>query len=328
MLMKRFIKIAFCLSMPMFFACNTNGEQKNSNDNTVETIKKETALAFDSNEAYKEIEKQISFGFRIPGTKEHIATRDYLKTALEERGLSVVLQEFDGTDYFAKKVKGYNILGKLNPEIKKRVLLLAHWDSRQVSDQESSASMQDRAIVAADDGASGVAVILEILRQIKLQNINDIGIDVAFVDIEDAGKDGEGWCQGSEYYAKSIALSDNKPKYGILLDMVGATDAVFALEQYSKMYAEVYQDEIWTLAGRLEHSKYFKKELGGAITDDHVPIIKYARIPCLDIINYNPQSMNGFANHWHTQKDNIDIIDKATLQAVGETVLTYIVKNK
>lgn len=329
--MKGLIKTVFYLSIPFFLSCKQKVDKNSISTNSEkigEISQKDNKVSFDSNEAYKEIEAQLSFGYRIPGTKAHLETRDYLKSALEERGLSVVLQEFDGRDYFSKKVKGYNIIGKLNTNIKKRVLLLAHWDSRQVSDQDPNPKMRNKPIMAADDGAASVAVILEILRQIKLQNIEDIGIDVAFVDIEDTGKDGDGWCQGSEFYAKSIALDKDKAEYAILLDMVSAKGALFTLEQYSKLYAEFHQNELWSLAARLGYSSYFKKEEGGAITDDHVSIIKYARIPAVDIINYDPNSSSGFPSHWHTQNDNIQIIDKETMTAVGETVLNYIIMNK
>jgi glutaminyl-peptide cyclotransferase len=209
----------------------------------------------------------------------------------------------------------------INPAAKSRVLLLCHWDSRGFADMDSVKANQSKPILAADDGASGVAVLLEIARAIRQKKL-DIGVDILFADVEDMGKDEYGndsYCLGTRHWAKNPHYYGYTANYGICLDMVGAKGATFLIEQQSKMIAGDWQNKVWNTANRLGHTSYFLYQDGGAITDDHMEINNYARIPCIDIINLN--SNGGFAPHWHTQQDNMDIIDKNTLKAVGETVL-------
>lgn len=334
--MTKYIKkvgILFVILSLSLFACKS----KSSNSNNIDSkdIGKIDPAPFDVDSAYRFIAYQLSFGSRTPNSEAHKDCMEWIIKKLQSWGYDVTTQQFNSVDYFGNKVKGYNIILNINPNVKNRVVLMAHWDSRQVADQDPVQENRSKPILAADDGASGVAVILEIARQVYLNKeiYNNIGIDIVFVDMEDVGHDSDdgssesNWCQGSRYWASQIKHSVDKPSYGILLDMVGAKDAKFYLEQYSKVYASRYQNMLWDTAYKLGYNNYFFKQNGGTITDDHVEVIKTGNIPMVDIINFDPNTQNGFGKHWHTQGDNMNIIDKNTLKAVGETIFTTIINS-
>ena len=178
-----------------------------------------------------------------------------------------------------------------------------------------------------------MGVLLEIARQLQ-QKAPAVGIDIIFFDAEDYGipdfaeekygyKSGT-WCLGSRFWGKNPHIKGYKADFGILLDMVGAKDAVFYKEYISMRHAARYVDKVWETARNLGFGKYFINANGGGVTDDHEAVIEETGIPCLDIINYNPQSEKGFRAHWHTQNDNMKNIDKDVLKAVGQTVLEVV----
>jgi hypothetical protein len=224
-----------------------------------------------------------------------------------------------------KTYPAINVIATFNPQATERILLLAHWDSRPWADQDTV--NKEKPIMAADDGASGVAVLLEIASKIKLQKPK-VGVDILLVDVEDAGKTEwteESYCLGTQHWAKNPHVAGYKAKFGICLDMVGARGAQFPMETFSHNYAPDAQRMIWDVGNRLGYSDYFRYDLSSQITDDHVVINEIAQIPCVDIINLKPGG--GFGDHWHTHQDNISIIDKATLKAVGQTVLQVLYEN-
>jgi glutaminyl-peptide cyclotransferase len=303
-------------------ACNF-GEQQNTETPTIEAIK---APAFNSNNAYEIIKAQLAFGPRVPGTAAQKNCAAYLQAELKKVTDSVYTQNVNVTQPVSGKVfPCINIIGAINPEAKTRVLLLCHWDSRGMADEDGNKANHTKAIDAADDGASGVAVLLEIARAIKTQKL-DIGVDILFADVEDMGKSEyekngiSSFCLGTRYWAQNPHLPNYKANNAICLDMVGAKNAEFKLEYNSKMYAADWQRKIWQAANNCGHSQYFINTDGGQITDDHMEIIQYTKIPCVDIINFG----TNFPKHWHTINDKIDVIDKNTLQAVGETVLNVL----
>ena len=213
-------------------------------------------------------------------------------------------------------------------------MLCAHWDSRPYADQDEKSNHQ-KPIDGANDGASGVGVLLEIARQIQ-QQAPQVGIDLIFFDSEDYGTPDfyEGtykpdtWCLGSQYWGRIPHVPDYKARFGILLDMVGGKNATFYYEAFSKQTANNAMKKIWKMADHLGYSNYFIKEDGGQITDDHIYVNQYRQIPCVDIIHYDTQTNTGFNPTWHTLEDNLENIDKATLQAVGQTVMGVIYNEK
>jgi len=228
-----------------------------------------------------------------------------------------------------------NIIGSYRPEKAKRVLLFAHWDTRPWADREADPDKQEQPILGADDGASGVGVLLEIARQLQ-QKPADVGVDIVFFDLEDSGQPvfdarivpGEWWCLGSDYWAKNPHVPDYKAAYGILLDMVGAPDATFMKEGYSVKYAANVVEKIWRTAANLGYGQFFISRDNGYVTDDHLPVNKNHRAPAVDIINIKDDTPTGFASHWHTLDDNMDVINRGTLKVVGQTVMEVIYSEK
>jgi hypothetical protein len=219
-----------------------------------------------------------------------------------------------------------NLIGSINPLASKRILLLAHWDSRPWADMD--VKDQGKAILAADDGGSGVAVLIELARQIQNKPLpQDLGIDILLTDVEDYGKSEWGddsYALGTQHWARNPHVPGYTASFGILLDMVGARNARFPLEGLSSQFASGVQQTVWKAAGTAGYSSYFPFEKGAGITDDHVFVNEIIKIPTIDIINLTPNSEKSFATHWHTHDDNMSIIDKNTLKAVGETLLQVI----
>lgn len=299
-----------------------SGQSEQSSN--VTSISKSVGL-FNADSAYQHIESQVTFGPRYPGSKAHGQCADWIVEQLSSMGYTAERERFAGLDYHGQAVEGQNIITQLNPEFSKRILLMAHWDTRPVADEDVDPSKRRTPILGADDGASGVAVLLELARIFRAQ-VPNVGIDFVFFDLEDGGnsENTPAFCLGSEYWARTRAGKGYRADLGILLDMVGAKDALFHYEGYSLQYAAHILHPLWKTASDLGWGKYFRKSEGGAITDDHVPIIQHLGIPCVDIINYSPTRGNGFGAHWHTQEDNLDIISTETLLAVGQTIEEYI----
>lgn len=282
---------------------------------------------FNPDSAYYFVKAQCDFGPRVPGTKGSAACGDYLLAQLRKYCDTVFVQTGKVTAYNGTVIPFRNFIAQVNPEAKKRLLLFAHWDTRPWADRDTE--RKNEPILGADDGASGVAVLLEIARTLSL-NKPGIGIDIAFFDAEDYGNkkdeaDAEdSYALGTQYWCKNPVPLNYKAEYGILLDMVGARNAQFMLEGYSKQYAPALLTAVWNTANKLGYGNYFLFMEGGYITDDHLYVNTIANIPSIDIIHTTLTSSNGFAPHWHTHNDNMEVIDKNTLKAVGQTLLEVI----
>jgi Zn-dependent M28 family amino/carboxypeptidase len=224
-----------------------------------------------------------------------------------------------------------------------RILLGAHYDTRPWCDEEEDYSDRFYNVPGANDGASGVGVLLEIGRQLGLRIADSTlrtPVDIVLFDCDDMGtphfytgqEREDTWCLGSQLwatnYANNIKLSNSEAsngyQYGIILDMVGAPDAVFPLEMYSTQYASNYQHQIWRAAEQLGYGSMWVKQQSYPITDDHYYINYIAGIPCVDVIHYDIRNATGFPHWWHTRNDNMDNISKSTLQAVGEVVMSQL----
>lgn len=277
---------------------------------------------FSADSAYAYLKKQVDFGPRVPNTEAHRLAGDWLSAKLRSYGAQVKeqrvdLRAFDGTTLHAR-----NIFAQFNPQAEGSTLLLAHYDCRPWADQDPDPEKRSNPVDGANDGASGVAVLLEIARQLSLLE-SDKGIDILFVDAEDWGTDGddESWALGARHFVNNPVIEGYAPSEAILLDMVGGRDAKFPVEYFSQQNAPGIVNAIWNIASQSGYASQFPKRIGTAVTDDHIEFIK-AGIPAVDIIEY--QSGNGFNPHWHTTTDNLDNIDINTLKAVGETVMIYL----
>ena len=307
-------------------SCGGTKSQAQSADSTgSESAERRTAAPFSADSAYQYIQQQVAFGVRTPGSEGHHATAAWIEQKLRQWGYEVTLQRFEGKDHFGKQASGTNIIATRTPEGADRILLMAHWDTRQVADHDPVVQRQGEPIQGADDGASGVAVLLELARQESL-NPSGKALDFVFFDLEDGGQseDEDSWCLGSQYWAQHPHQSDYKAKWGILLDMVGSQGARFYWEGLSREYARPLLSALWQTAAQLGWGDYFVQANGGQMTDDHGPVIRYRGIPCVDIINFDPNRSTGFGAHWHTSADNMNVIHIETLRAVGETVATTI----
>jgi hypothetical protein len=225
-----------------------------------------------------------------------------------------------------KSLPCINLIGVINPAATHRILLLTHWDSRPWADQDTKD--KDKPVLAADDGGSGVGVLLEIARQIKAHGLQSTtGIDILLTDVEDYGRNEWGensYCLGTQYWAKHPHIAGYRADFGILLDMVGAHGASFPFEGFSTQFAGDIQQEIWKAAADAGYGSFFPYSPNAEITDDHVPVNQLTGIKTVDIINLQPDVERPFAAHWHTHADNMSIIDKNTLKAVGQTLLQTI----
>ncbi len=287
-------------------------------------------VSFNEDSAYSYVAKQVSFGPRVPGTKAHLDCAKWLFEKMSEYTKDVKIQNFDAVLYNNKTVKGKNIIASFNSNSKKRILFGAHWDSRPYADHDPDTKNHNTPIDGANDGASGVGVLIEIARQLSLKQPN-VGIDIIFFDVEDYGEPQgvqstkeDNWCLGSQFWAKNPHIAGYNAYYGILLDMVGGKNAQFTKEGTSMHFAADFVNKIWKIANDLGYSSYFINYESPAITDDHLYINKIAKIPMIDIIEHSRATEHGFNVNWHTLNDNIKNIDKNTLSVVGKVCLTAI----
>ena len=305
--------------------------------------------SFSSDSAYAYIERQMAFGPRVPNSNAHMQCAVWLIEQLKAFGAEVELQKGFMPDYKGDNQQIYNIIGHFTPShqgeglSRPRILLGAHYDTRPWCDEEEDYSERFYNVPGANDGASGVGVLLEVARQLGLRVADSTlstPVDIIFFDCEDMGtprvytgaEREDTWCLGSQLwatnYANNIKLSNSEAsngyQYGIILDMVGAPDAVFPLEMYSTQYASNYQHQIWRAAEQLGYGSMWVKQQSYPITDDHYYINYIAGIPCVDVIHYDIRNATGFPHWWHTRNDNMDNISKSTLQAVGEVVMSQL----
>lgn len=319
----------FILFVFIFSGCKQTSQS--SNQKVAEQIK---VPVFVADSAYQFIQSQVDFGPRVPNTEAHLQCAAYLSAKLKSFGAEVTEQKAELKAFNGTVLNAVNVIGSFQPEKQKRILLFAHWDSRPWSDHDPDPANHNTPVLGANDGASGVGVLLEIARQLG-QTAPEVGVDIIFFDAEDygapetfSGNSEDSWCLGSQYWARNPHKSGYKADYGILLDMVGAPGATFYKEQISMHYAAHIVKKVWDKAQSLGFGQYFINEELGAITDDHLYINRIAGIPSIDIIQYDKYSSKGFGHYWHTIKDTMENIDKGTLHAVGTTVMHVVYSEK
>lgn len=282
--------------------------------------------AFSPDSAYAFTKKQVAFGPRVPGSQAHRLCGDWLSAKLKDFGTEVSEQTTTLTTFDGTSIPMRNIFARINPAAEKRILLLSHWDSRPWADNDPDPDKRSTPVDGANDGASGVGVLLEIARVFAASG-SEAGIDILLCDAEDWGEESndESWALGARHFAANLPEHGYMPSASILLDMVGAPDATFMREYFSQLAAPALADEIWSTAKSLGYGEMFINRMGSAVNDDHVELIK-AGIPTIDIIDYREGS--GFFSGWHTSADNMDAISRETLGAVGNVLETYIRKNR
>lgn len=294
----------------------------------------EQAAAFrfkaDADSLFRHVADQMELGARVPGSDAHRRCGDLIVERMGRYGIdSVAIQTapvttFDGVRHMAR-----NIMGCINPGACERVLLLAHYDTRPWADNDPEAAERAHPVPGANDGASGVAVLLEAARVLGRSLPDSLGVDLLFVDMEDSGiSDGPdseaSWCLGTQEWVKQMPYTDaNRPRYGILLDMVGGQGAVFHREYFSHQAAPGIVDRVWSVARESGYGDRFVNSLGGAVVDDHI-FVNRAGIPCIDIIESLHPHTGSFNPSWHTSADNLGAIDRSTLKAAAQVVLNTI----
>jgi len=289
---------------------------------------------FNGDSAYAFVARQVAFGPRVPNTAAHRQTADFLVAAFKHYGATVTVQDFEALTWDNQKVQLKNIIASYQPTATKRILLAAHWDTRPYADKDEE--KRDVPFDGANDGASGVGVLLEMARLLGQGAAPAVGVDLILFDGEDWGtKENakskidmpagyeEWWCLGSQYWARHKHQKNYSAYYGVLLDMVGAKNAQFFREGGSLEYAPSVVEKVWTAAAQLGYGDYFVKTNVGGIIDDHLFVNEMGKIPMVDIVHYQA-GVGFFGDYHHTRKDNLSIISKETLTAVGRTLMKVV----
>ncbi len=308
----------------MLYACGRCKESKTQDAETPEYVS--TAPTFNADSAYEFVSRQCQFGPRVMNSAAHDSCGDYIVETFKRFGATIYEQNADLKLYDRTPIKNRNIIAAFNPDNPTRIIVASHWDSRPWADQDADQANHKTPIDGANDGASGVGIMMELAR-IFATTPPPCGVDLICFDAEDAGvpqwedngQDTESsWCLGSQYWSGKHHIDGYTANYGILLDMVGGANTVFYKEGFSVRMASRVVDRIWAAAQRLGYSGYFVNKDGGYITDDHLQVC-HSGIPCADVIA-SDKEREGFCKTWHTMNDNIQNIDRNTLKAVGQTI--------
>lgn len=274
---------------------------------------------FDAARAFSDVERQVAFGPRVPGTDAHAAQLDWMVRRLDSLGLTVDRQPVafadpaDSTRIF----EGTNVVAAFRPGARRRIVLCAHWDSRPVADNDPDPARRSDPVLGANDGGSGVAVLLEVARLLVASPpLGDTGVDLVFFDLEDLGETtGDSldvpYAAGSELFMQ--ANPTYRPEWGILLDMVGDRDLRIPREGFSQRYAPGVMDRVWAAAQRMGASA-FLDEIGTPVQDDHIAFLSRG-IPVVDLIH------TPFPDTWHTTFDTPDRMSAESLDQVGRVVI-------
>ncbi|MCB9344156.1 MAG: M28 family peptidase [Lewinellaceae bacterium] len=329
------VLLIYVLSMILPNMLPSGNNHDNPSDVTAPVTNSVPVPTFSGDSAFAHVKKQVDFGPRVPGSPAHKACASWLVTTFKNYGMEVIEQPFVAKTYFGP-LDAVNIIAQYKPELPNRILICSHWDSRHIASKDTKDA--DKPIDGADDGASGVGVMLEIARMLQ-QNPVEFGIDLICFDAEDLGDEtdedpsgsmmqnqahkAETWCLGSQYWGRNIHKAGYSAQFGILLDMVGASGAKFPREGYSVQNAPIIVNKVWGVAAELGYSELFVNIAAGGITDDHYFVMRATNIPTVDIIGM-PEPGPMFGKHHHTHLDNINLIDTEVLRKVGNVLATVI----
>jgi len=319
--MKKTLFILF--SILCLLACG----RTTSNSQSLQTTRIQVPI-FNADSAFQFIQNQVDFGPRVPNTPEHLACAEYLANELRRFGAQVIKQRTDVVTFDGVTLHAINIIGSFQPENRRRILLFAHWDTRPWADADPDPANHNKPVLGANDGASGPGILLEIARQIGMQQPN-VGIDIIFFDAEDWGaayplNKPDSWALGSQYWARNPHVPNYRAEFGIQVDMAGAPGATFFREGFSDHFARSFVDRVWNQARMLGFDSFFINRQGGWVTHDHLFVNRLAGIPSISIMYQNKETPHGFGSFWHTADDTMEHIDRRTLNAVGTTLLHVI----
>lgn len=315
-------------------ACNSRNNRQQTTVSEQQPSGKKVLGNFNADSAYAYIERQLEFGPRVPGTPGHKACAEWLEHKLRESGPdTLIVQRGDMRAYTGTRLPICNIMACYNRANPNRLLLLAHYDTRPWADNDPDPANHRKPLPGANDGGSGVGVLLEIARNMA-EKKPSYGIDILFVDAEDYGRSGgftdenDSWCLGTQYFLENLPYPDGLlPRYAILLDMVGGRDARFAREYTSHIEAREFTDKVWKEAADLGLSERFPDRVTAGVVDDHT-FLNRAGIPAVDIIECDNAITSSFPPYWHTMQDDMSNIDTNTLGDVGRTVLNIVYSPK
>lgn len=325
-------KTVFIMAAVVFAlqGCNPSGKKKEPGQQAEPNPLK--VMPFLGDSAYRFVSEQVAFGPRVVNTKAHARCAEYLTDKLASYTSRVTVQQGTAAAFDGTTLKFKNIIASFGPEGKNRILLCAHWDSRPFADYDPDPANRRKPIDGANDGASGVGVLLEIARQMSITP-PPVGVDIILFDAEDYGPPQDVntnedtqhyWAIGSQHWARQPHVQGYTASFGILLDMVGARNATFLIEGFSADYASGIVSKVWNNGASLGYGRYFINERAGYINDDHLPINRDLQIPTIDIIHLDQTTPTGFYPYWHTTGDQLDKIDPYTLEVVGKTVMSVI----
>lgn len=327
--MHKIKSIFLLLLLATFVSCG--GNKKATSDGGNDMAMQPAGPSFNADSAYVFCEKQCGFGPRTMNSKAHDLCGKWIMDKFRQYGCTVTPQEVTLSGYDGTPLKSTNIIASYQPELDTRILLCAHWDSRPWADNDPDSANWRKPVMGANDGASGVAVMLEIARLLDNDTTKlGLGVDFICFDAEDWGvprwsdapDDGNSWALGAQYWSANPHKQGYEARFGILLDMVGGQGAQFWQESFSKQYAQSIVDKVWSAAKVVGYSSYFPDKEGGMINDDHIPVNRTAKIETIDIIPFYPDcTQSNFGPVWHTVSDDMEHIDKNTLKAIGQTMI-------
>ncbi len=325
----------FCAAIVMaatISSCKSAKKDSTAGDEAVALV----GPTFNADSAYAYCEQQCLFGPRTMNSEAHDKCAQWIVNKFKQFGCEVTTQNADLKGWDGTLLKSQNIIARTKPEVTTRLLVCAHYDSRPWADNDPDSTNWRKPVMAANDGASGVAVMLELARLMQNDSTVNVGVDFVCFDAEDWGTpqwadvadNGDTWALGAQYFAENLPKNYDV-RYGILLDMVGGQGARFYQEGVSKQYAPEIVKKVWRAARQAGYESMFPKSEGGMITDDHVPLNQKANIPTIDIIPYYPDcQQSSFGPTWHTVIDDMQHIDRNTLMGVGQVMVQVIFSEK
>lgn len=278
--------------------------------------------AFDATRAFEDLETQVAFGPRIPGSEGHALQLAWLESRLLELADTVFLEPFEHVTEEGHELSLTNIVARFASDDGGRILLLTHWDTRPRADRSPDEADRDLPVPGANDGASGTAVLLELARMFKVQPPPG-GVDLLFSDGEDYGPSTADMFLGARHYVTTLSGEDS-PAFAILLDMVGDADPRFPMETYSVERAPQVVQRVWSIAADLGYRRYFPMDESVRVVDDHLQL-NDAGIPTIDLIDFDYGPGNRF---WHTLRDTPENTSPQTLLMVGDVVAEVVYRNR